>query len=252
MQPDWIDQHVRQFDFPESGGDIRHTIYIKGEGPPIVILQELPGIGVETFALADRLIAAGFKVYLPHLVGELGVKDAGLPATLRRVFCIRREFQMFRVGRQSEIASWLRALCAEIQQRESGSQIGLIGMCLTGSFAIPLMAEDAVAAAVASQPSLPFIFRTSQLHMSEDDVDRACAAMKEKGPALVMRYKSDTISTTKHIDALTAAFGDTLQVEQYDNPDGDSGKLHSLLTLHFSQPAYAKTEPYFKSRFGMN
>ena len=151
MRSEWIDQHVRQFDFPESSGDIQHTIYVKGEGPPIVILQELPGIGVETFALADRLIAAGFKVYLPHLFGKLGVKDSGLPATVHRIFCIRREFQMFRVGQQSEIASWLRALCAEIQQRESGAQVGLIGMCLTGSFAIPLMAEDAVVAAVASR-----------------------------------------------------------------------------------------------------
>ena len=75
--------------------------------------------------------------------------------------------------------------------------------------------------------------------------------MKAKGPALVMRYKSDTISTGKHIEALIAAFGDTLHVEQYDNPDGHSGNLHSLLTLHFSEPAYAKTEAYFKSRFGM-
>jgi len=251
MQPSWIDQQVTSFDFSESTTDISHTIYAKGEGPPIVILQELPGIGVETFALADRLIAAGFKVYLPHLFGELGKTLKSKLANAGRLWCIRREFQAFRVGTQSEIAAWLRALCAEVEKRDGGARIGVIGMCLTGSFAIPLMAEDAVAGAVASQPALPIIFRKDQLPMSSCDVKRARKKMEEKGPALAMRYKSDKLSTEKHINALEDAFGNTLVVERYCNPKGVEGALHSLLTVDFSEEAYARVEEYFKARFGM-
>lgn len=251
MHADWIDEQVEQFEFLQSGGDIQHTVYAKGEGPPIVILQELPGIGVETFDLADRLIAAGFKVYLPHLFGEWGKTDDTLLSNARRVWCIRREIQIFRVGKQSEIASWLRLLCGEIQEREGGARIGVIGMCLTGSFAIPLMAEDAVAGAVASQPVLPFWIRKNRLPMSTEDADKAHDAMREKGPALAIRYWSDTISTCAHLQALKIEFNDTLEVEQYDNPDGVQKSLHSLLTIDFSEAAYARVETYFKQRFGI-
>ncbi len=251
MQPEWIDQQTESFEFPNQAAEIQPTIYVKGEGPPIVILQELPGIGHETFDLADRLIAAGFRVYLPHLFGELGKTLKSKLANAGRLWCIRREFQAFRVGKQSEIASWLRALCAEVEKREDGVRIGVIGMCLTGSFAIPLMAEDAVAGAVASQPALPFKIKTDQLPMSGCDVKRARRKMEEKGPALAMRYKSDKLSTEKHIKALEDAFGNTLEVEWYCNPKGVEGALHSLLTVDFSEEAYARVEEYFKARFGM-
>ena len=252
MHPDWVKDAVTVFTFsaPADGGaGITHDVYAKGDGPPILILQELPGIDDKTFALADRLIDAGFKIYLPHMLGRFGTKT-----TLRnmaRLLCIRREFDAFLSGAQSPVAGWMRALCAEIAIREGGAQIGVIGMCLTGSFAIPLMAEDAVIAAVASQPSLPMLFNSDKLHMSDEDVTRACGAMARKGPAIAMRFKSDTTSKPAHIAALKAAFGMHLEVTEYDNPPGHKGKAHSLLTGHFKIDAYERTESYFKARFGM-
>jgi len=41
-------------------------------GAPVVLIQELPGIGVETLRLADELVAAGFPVVTPHLFGPIG------------------------------------------------------------------------------------------------------------------------------------------------------------------------------------
>ena len=251
MPLDWIAETDDRFDFPNATDAPRHTVYVKGDGPPILILQELPGIGIETFDLADRLIAEGFKVYLPHLFGALGETISNPLKFARRLWCIRHEFQVFRTGRQSEIASWMRALCAEIQSRENGAQLGVIGMCLTGSFVIPLMAEDAVKGAVASQPALPMVFRKNRLHMSQTEVENACAAMTTKGPALAMRFKSDRISTSAHIQALKSAFGDHLEVAELDNPAGVTGSAHSLLTLDFSDEAWDRTSRYFKSRFGL-
>jgi dienelactone hydrolase len=66
-----------------SGGHkITHDVYARGDGPVVVIIQELPGIGQETLALAERFVARGYKVYLPHLFGPLG-KTSGLPNFIR-------------------------------------------------------------------------------------------------------------------------------------------------------------------------
>lgn len=233
------------FDFTgplATGDEVTHRIYVKGDGAPIVILQELPGIGPETLELADRLIAAGFRVYLPHLLGPFG-KVTTLRNTAR-LLCIRREFNMFARGRQSPISAWMRALVAEVSSREGGARVGVVGMCLTGSFALALMAEDAVRAAVASQPALP-VFGGGALHMSGAEVALARAGMEAKGCALAMRYADDKLVPDRLWDALKAGFGDTLETVQFP------GRDHSLLTLDFHSPAYARMEAYFKARFGV-
>jgi len=241
-------QADRRFEFTgplSGGGQTSHTVHVKGSGPPIIILQELPGIGPETFALTDRLMAAGFSVWLPHLLGRFGKANTATSlVNTARLLCIRREFHLFLKGKQSPIAAWMRALCADVSHRNGGAQVGVIGMCLTGSFAIPLMAEDAVAGAVASQPSLPITGR-NRLHMAEDEVAAACAAMATKGPALAMRYQGDKLCSPAHMAALKPAFGEHLEVMEIP------GKGHSLLTLDFSAAAYARMEAYFRARFGL-
>ncbi len=240
---DWRADSEFPFKAPLSTGpEVTHTVYVKGEGPPILLMQELPGIGPETLALVDRLNAAGFKVYLPHMLGTFG--KITMKRNILRLFCIRREFNMWLKGRQSPITGWLRALVADIQQREGGARVGVIGMCLTGAFALPLMAEDAVSGAVASQPALPFNGKGA-LQMTAGEVQAARAAMAEKGTALAMRYTGDKLVPDVLWEALQTAFGDTLEVEEYPSDQ------HSLLTLHFHQPAYDRMEAYFKTRFGM-
>ncbi len=237
------------FDFDESfpftapldaGGDATHEVHVRGQGRPILILQELPGIAEPTFALVQRLNRAGYRVYLPHLLGTFGRIETW--RNTRHLFCVRREFEIFARGRQSPIAAWMRALCAEIARREDGQRIGVIGMCLTGSFAIPLMAEDAVAGAVASQPSLPFVFCRSP-HMDAGDIGRANAAMADKGPALAMRYRYDPMATGCHMARLKRDFGANLETETYP------GARHSLLTAHFRQDAFDRVLAYFDARF---
>lgn len=99
-----------------------------GDGPPILLLQELPGIGPETPALAARLTAAGFRVYLPHVLGRFG--KVTMARNALRLFCVRREINMFLRGAQIPIAAWMRALARHIRDRDGGSGVGVIGMCL--------------------------------------------------------------------------------------------------------------------------
>ena len=54
-----------------NGTRISHDVYRRGSGAPVVIIQELPGIGPETLRLADAFVERGFEVVLPHLFGPL-------------------------------------------------------------------------------------------------------------------------------------------------------------------------------------
>jgi len=104
------------FEGPLDGADrVSHPVYFLGEGPPIVIWQELPGIGQSTADLARKIAAEGYRVYLPHFLGPLGKFQFG--RNLARLFCMRREFHLFAAQRSSPIARWIAALCRDIRDR---------------------------------------------------------------------------------------------------------------------------------------
>ena len=233
-------QGFQKFDFegPLGDGDsVSHRVYYRGEGPPIVIMQELPGIGPQTLRLALGLIDEGYSTYLPHLFGPLGkVSFAG---NIRRIFCLRREYHLFAANKASPIVDWMRALCREVKQRSGARGVGTIGMCLTGGFALTLMADDAVLAGVASQPSLP-VFKNRALHMSQDEVAAARKGMETKGPAMAMRYAGDPICRAAKLDALKEAFGDNLITHTFE------GRGHSLLTLDWNDKAFDTVKAYFR------
>ena len=73
-----------------EGQSISHDIYRRGSGAPVILIQELPGIGQETLALADELVDAGFEVVMPHLFGPLGKTSIG--GNLVRVCACARSF----------------------------------------------------------------------------------------------------------------------------------------------------------------
>jgi dienelactone hydrolase len=234
------DFEVYDFDGPLEGGNrVSHPVYFLGAGPPVVIMQELPGIGPATGDLARALVAEGYRVYLPHVFGPLGKFQLG--RNLFRLFCMRREFHMFAAGKASPIVTWMAALCRDVRDRNDGAQVAAIGMCLTGGFALTLMADDAVLAAVAAQPSLP-LFQQSALHMSKSEIAAARAGMAAKGPALAMRYEGDKLCTSAKTDAIAAAFGDLVEIHQLP------GKQHATLTDHHSPEGWAHVLRYLAAR----
>lgn len=205
---------------------LTRTVYTRGTGPAVVLIQELPGITPQMLALGARLDAAGFSVHAPHLFGPLG-KTSILGNTLR-VLCLHREFRVFAQGRTSPVTEWLGTLCRKVAQ-DSGAPVGVIGMCLTGNFAISLIAVDGVAAAVASQPSLP-ILNQAALHMAPDDIAASRAALDAKGPMLALRFANDPLCRASKFDAITRTFNDDAQrVELITLP----GRGHAVLTADF-------------------
>jgi dienelactone hydrolase len=239
-------QHTAEVD---QLGSISRRVYTKGQsGPLVLILQELPGIDKYLVALAENLIQEGYRVAVPHLVGPVG-KRRTIANTAR--ICISKEFRVFERNASSPIVDWLRNLCSKLAGDHHQSKIGLIGMCLTGNFAISLISEPAVYAAVSSQPSLPFLFQ-SCLHLSDDQVQATKDSLQEKGKMYAFRYEKDRICTARKFSSIDQQFNeeqrlvDTIQFE---------GKGHSVLTKDFldkeGQPrtdALQRTLNYFDQR----
>ncbi len=242
--PTQIDAYERfEFTAPLSqGGDYTAPVYRRGTGPVVMVMQELPGIGQEALAFADRLEAEGYTVALPHWFGPIG-RTSMLGNTVR-LLCMRRLFALFAKDHSSPVVGWLMALARRLRDDSGRSGIGVVGMCLSGNFALSLLADDSVLAAVASQPSMP-IAAQDALHMSDADV----AVIKERldgiGPAQAYRFTEDPLCRAAKFDALNAAFnGDgTERVTLTALP----GPGHSVFTGHFVDEAGHPTHKALQS-----
>src|SRR5262245_56473349 len=144
------------FDVSEfTDGDITHPVYVRGSGPGVLLLHELPGMVPQCVDLATHIAAQGFTVFMPLLFGEAGAPPA--TARLTAQVCISREFHCFAHNKSSPITRWLRALCLQrIRPGCPGPGIGAIGMCFTGGFVLSLFVDDLMLAPILCQPGLPF------------------------------------------------------------------------------------------------
>ncbi len=211
-----------------TGTRISHDVYRRGSGAPVVIIQELPGIGPETLRLADAFVARGFEVVLPHLFGPLEKISTG--GNLLRVFCMRREFSLFEAQRSSPIVDWLKALCRDVRAQGQHKGVGVIGMCLTGNFAVSLMGDDSVLAAVSSQPSMP-LMKATELHMSAVEIATIRQHIDATAPMHAYRFAGDPMCSAAKFQAIDKAFNNdgVTRVVTHTLP----GKGHSVLTLDF-------------------
>lgn len=209
-----------------DGSQLSHDVYERGAGPPVVLIQELPGIGPETLRLADKLSAAGYRVALPHLFGPLG--RTATAGNLLRVLCMRREFHLFTSRASSPIVDWLRALCRALRAQARVPGVGVIGMCLTGNFALTLIGDESVLAAVAAQPAL------NSIQMDTDEIAATRARLDAIGPMLGFRFAGDRLCTARKFAAIDATFnGDKERVRLRTLP----GPAHAVLTIDFVDQA---------------
>lgn len=208
--------------------EVHHDVYTRGEGAPVVLIQELPGIGLETLSLGDELVNNGFRVVLPHLFGKIGKLNSN--ANLIRVFCMRREFHIFSSHQSSPITDWLKALCRQIKADSGSKGVGVIGMCLTGNFAIAMMTDDSVLAAVASQPSLPALNHKAS-HLSPEEIATAKKRLDQIGPMLAYRFEKDTLCTATRFQTLDKTLNE--EGKERIKLNVLPGKGHSVLTLDF-------------------
>lgn len=224
----------------------KHDIYSLGDGNKIVvIIQELPGIGQETLALADRFVQQGYRVFLPHLFGSIG--KTATTTNLLRVLCMRREFNIFAKNESSPIVDFLSGLCSQLKTKYKVKGVAVIGMCLTGNFAISLMANENVLAGFASQPSMAALSQKS-LHMSADEIVQIKNNIDKVGAIHCGRFEKDKLCSYKKIQLLDKTFNEKgrERIIFHQLP----GKGHAILTLDFvdkkGHPTHRTLETIFK------
>ncbi|MBJ20649.1 MAG: dienelactone hydrolase [bacterium] len=224
-------------DFEHDG--LCRRVFVRGEGPGIVVMHEIPGIYDAVIEFADRLVADGYRVYLPDLIGEAGrpFSNGYVLSSMARA-CIAREFHVLATRASSPITDWLRALARQAHAECGGPGVGCIGMCLTGNFGLAMMVDEAVMAPVLSQPSLPFPFgakRKAALHISDEELAIIKERVAKRGcKVLGLRFTGDPMCPPERFETLRTELGEGFEGIEIDsskgNPHGNPTSAHSVVT----------------------
>ena len=215
-----------------------HDVYQAGSGPAVIVIHEMPGLHPGVTAFGQRLVDAGYHVYLPSLFGRPGAQFAGremLRSVLRT--CVSREFAILS-HRTSPVASWLRGLAAKAHAECGGPGVGAVGMCFTGGFALAMAVEPAVLAPVMSQPGLPApLGARGRAAVGLDAAD--LTAIKERARqglcVLGLRFSADKGCPGERFQTLRRELGEAFESIEIDSSPGNAHDIpqraHSVLTV---------------------
>lgn len=240
-------------------------VFVKGDGPAVVVMHEAPGLYPGVADFGRRVVEAGFRVYMPSLVGTPG-RPIGVGyslSTLARA-CVMREFTVWATRQNSPVTAWLRELARLAHEECGGPGVGAVGMCLTGGFALAMMADERMLAPVLSQPSLPFAVLPSQKR--DLGIDSATLArVKERaadGACLLgLRFSHDRLVPAERFQRLRDELGDAFIAVEIasgpGNPDHIPRTAHSVLVYHLvDEPGHPTREAldrvlaFFRERLG--
>jgi dienelactone hydrolase len=213
---------------------VTRDVYRMGHGPAVLVISEAPGITPLVAAFARRVAARNLHVVMPHLFGRDGAPPT-VGEALRTLggICVSREFTLFAKEKASPVTSWLRDLAHFEHTQNGGPGVGVIGMCLTGGFALAMMVDPVVVAPVLAQPSLP-IGRKSELGVSASDLDAIKERVAEGVCVLGYRFTGDKKAPAERFARLRQELGDAFIGVEIDssatNPWGYSTHAHSVFT----------------------
>ena len=225
---------------------VTHATYRKGSGPAVVVVHEIPGITPKVLEFAERVVAQGFTVVMPLLVGEVGRKPSGsyIASSMRKI-CISREFTTMAMHKTSPIISWLRALARQMHSEVGGVGVGAVGMCFSGGFALGMMVDDIMVAPVLSQPSMPFAVgsnRSADLNLSPSDEARIVERAQAGCQVLGLRFTGDKLVGTR-FDSLRELLGDAFVAVEFES---STKQDHSVLTEQIQEEGVTRVLEFLK------
>ena len=225
---------------------VTHATYRKGSGPAVVVVHEIPGITPKVLEFAERVVAEGFTVVMPLLVGEVGRKPSGsyIASSMRKI-CISREFTTMAMHKTSTIISWLRALARQMHSEVGGVGVGAVGMCFSGGFALGMMVDDIMVAPVLSQPSMPFAIgsnRSADLNLSPSDEARIVERAQAGCQVLGLRFTGDKLVGTR-FDSLRELLGDAFVAVEFESTTKQD---HSVLTEQIQEEGVTRVLEFLK------
>lgn len=245
--PDWLrDFKAGSF---EHGG-VSRPYYCAGTGPPVLVLHEILGLTREVACFARRLSErAGVSVYLPVLFGDPATSGSilGRAAAVAEM-CIRREFALFAAHRSGRAVDVVRALAELALRDRRAEKFGVVGLCITGNFALAMMCDPRLAAAVTGEPSLPAsLTPAGKAQPGVDPAAVACAKERTAGgeSLLGFRFCSDWISSVHKFDGLEAMLGTGFERHDIPLPDGVRCG-HSVFTQSYRDTPGSSTRDAFE------
>ena len=236
LTTDLADFSRRDFTF---GGKTKPVLLTGDAGPAVIVIHEVYGFTPALARFCRWIAEAGMRVYAPIL---LGTPDATNPEKITRSrligLCVSREFTLFRANRSSPIVDWLKPLAHQAHAECGGPGVGVIGMCLTGGFALSMAVDPVVLAPALSQPGMP-VNAPAALDISADDLATVKRRTVEEGLEIRgYRFAGDTLSKPEKFDTLRntfgAAFCGTELPDASGNPDSPLVRAgrppHSVMT----------------------
>ena len=225
---------------------VTHATYRQGSGPAVVVVHEIPGITPKVLEFAERVVAQGFTVVMPLLVGEVGRKPSGsyIASSMRKI-CISREFTTMAMHKTSPVISWLRALARQMHGEVGGVGVGAVGMCFSGGFALGMMVDDIMVAPVLSQPSMPFAVgsnRSADLNLSPSDEARIVERAQAGCQVLGLRFTGDKLVGTR-FDSLRKLLGDAFVAVEFESTTKQD---HSVLTEQIQEEGVTRVLEFLK------
>lgn len=263
MTADISDFARRDFTF---AGKTKPVLLIGDRGPAVIVIHEVYGFTPPLARFCRWIADAGMRVYAPIL---LGTPDATNPEKIARSrilgLCVSREFTMFAANRSSPIVDWLKPLARQAHQECGGPGVGVIGMCLTGGFALSMAVDPVVLAPAMAQPGMP-VSKAAGLDISRGDLAVVKRRTEAEGLEIQgYRFAGDTLSKPEKFDTLRTVFGPAFTgVELPDacaNPDSALVKAgrppHSVFTGDLidgdGEPTKAAAEKvidFFRNKLG--
>jgi len=228
-------------------------------GPAVIVIHEVYGFTPTLARFCRWICDAGFRVYAPVLFGSA---DTSNPERMQlgRVLglCVSREFYLFAAGKSSPVVEWLKALARFAHKECGGPGVGVIGMCLTGNFALAMAVEPVVLAPVVAQPGLPS-HKPAALDVTASDLAAVRKRIKEEGFVVRgYRFDGDKFCRAPRFDTLRQELGNgfvgrTLP-DSAGNPTGRKPP-HSVFTTELidaaGQPTRASVDEviaFFRER----
>lgn len=235
---------------------VTKTVHVAGSGPAVIVMAEMPGISPHVARFARWVREAGFTVYMPSLFGRDGaVATVKAGRTVFPRACVSAEFNAFKRNASSPVTQWLRALARTAHAECGGPGVGAIGMCFTGNFALTMMLEPAMLAAVLSQPSLP-LDDPGGMEIAPDEIAAVRDRLeRENLTVLAYRFAGDRFCQAERFAAYAEALGDRfighVLPDSAANPDVPPffaelvASPHSVVTAHLIDAA---GQPTIKAR----